>query len=248
MNPLQSVMSMFRPGQTPQQAAPTQQPAPGQQGQMQTPADPTMTQQVPATDLPAHVDPMAKFNELWQPVKKEEGAPADFNPSAIFTMDPASIQEAVGKINFAEGITAEQLQSITAGGEDAIKTFASILNSSSAKAMALSTQAAGKMIEKAMTEASGAMDKKINSGVKLNQVNSQLQELNPALNSPAAAPMVQALTSQLTNKFPMSSAAEISGMVTEYMKNFAELAAGKKEPVATDTGAAGTDWDQYMSS
>lgn len=248
MNILPNVMSFFRPGQTQEQAQATQQPQPGQQGQMPQSPTPSMTADPVAPDLTAQVDPMAKFNELWSAPKPVEGAPKEFNPSAIFTMDPKSIQDAVGQINFAEGITADQLTAIQGGGEEAVKAFAAVLNQSSAKAMALSTQAAGKMIEKALTEASGAMDKKINTGVKLNQVNSQLQELNPALNSPAAAPMVQALTTQLTNKFPMSSSAEISGMVTEYMKNFAELAAGKKEPVAADASTAGTDWDQYMSS
>lgn len=240
MSVVNSVMDFFRPGAP----APTPQPAAVQTsaGQQVTPAEPALTQE------PAAVDPMEKFKDLWAPVVKPEGAPADFNPSAIFNLDPKSMQESIGAINFAEGITAEQLQSIQAGGDDAIKAFAQVLNQSSAKAMSLSTQAAAKMIEKAMTEASGAMDKKINTGVKHNQVNSQLQELNPALNSPAAAPMVQALTTQLTNKFPMSSAAEISGMVTEYMANFAAIAAGKKEPVVDPATVGKTDWDSYMQS
>lgn len=244
-----SIMDFFRPGAAPQPAPTTaQQTQPTQGGQQQQAPTPSLTADPVTADPAAVADPMDKFKDLWTPPAKVEGAPAEFNPSAIFDMNPESIAKAVGQINFAEGITAEQLQAITAGGDDAIKTFAQILNQSSAKAMQLSTQAAGKMIEKAMTDASGAMDKKINSGVKLNQVNSQLQELNPALSSPAAAPMVQALTSQLTQKFPMSSAAEISGMVKEYMTNFAEIAAGKKEPVADPATAGKTDWDAYMNS
>lgn len=240
MSVVNSVMDFFRPGAP----APAAQPATVQTsaGQQVTPAAPALTQE------PVVVDPMEKFKDLWAPVVKPEGAPADFNPSQIFNLDPKTMQEAVGNINFAEGITPEQLQAIQAGGADAVTVFAQVLNQSSAKAMSLSTQAAAKMIEKAMTEASGAMDKKINTGVKHNQVNTQLQELNPALNSPAAAPMVQALTTQLTNKFPMSSAAEISGMVTEYMTNFAAIAAGKKEPVVDPVEAAKPDWEAYMTT
>jgi len=244
-----SIMDFFRPGTAPvPQANANQQQQPTQNGQQQTPANPSLQQDPVAADPAAAVDPMEKFKDLWAPVVKPEGAPADFNPSAIFNLDPKSMQEAVGNINFAEGITADQLTAIQAGGDEAVKAFAQVLNQSSAKAMSLSTQAAAKMIEKAMTEASGAMDKKINSGVKLNNVNSQLQELNPALSSPAAAPMVQALTTQLTQKFPMSSAAEISGMVTEYMTNFATIAAGKKEPVVDPATAGKTDWEQYMQN
>lgn len=245
-----SVMDFFRFGATPQEAPSTaQQPAPTQAGQQQTPPTPGLKQEPVAADPAAvAVDPMDKFKDMWAPVKPVEGAPAEFNPGSIFNMDQKSIQEAVGQINFAEGINADQLAAITAGGEGALAAFAQVLNQSSAKAMALSTQAAGKMIETALTQASGAMDKKINNGVKLNQVHTQLQELNPALSSPAAAPMVQALTSQLTAKFPMSSSAEISGMVTEYMTNFAALAAGKKEPVADPATAGKTNWDAYMQS
>lgn len=240
MSVVNSVMDFFRPGAP----APVAQPAAVQTsaGQQVTPAEPSLTQD------PVVVDPMEKFKDLWAPVVKPEGAPADFNPSQIFNLDPKTMQEAVGNINFAEGITPEQLQAIQAGGADAVTVFAQVLNQSSAKAMSLSTQAAAKMIEKAMTEASGAMDKKINTGVKHNQVNTQLQELNPALNSPAAAPMVQALTTQLTNKFPMSTAAEISSMVTEYMTNFAAIAAGKKEPVVDPVEAAKPDWEAYMTT
>jgi hypothetical protein len=244
-----SIMDFFRPGTAPTpQATPQQQQQPTAAGQQQTAPTPSLTQEPVAADPAAQVDPMDKFKELWAPNKPVEGAPAEFNPSAIFDMNPESVAKAVGGINFAEGITSEQLQAITAGGEDALKTFATILNQSSAKAMTLATTASAKMIEKALTDASGAMDKKINTGVKLNQVNSQLQELNPALSSPAAAPMVQALTSQLTNKFPTASATEIKTLVTEYMTNFAELAAGKKEPVADPATAGKTDWDVYMNS
>jgi hypothetical protein len=244
-----SIMDFFRPGTAPAPAAtPAQQATPTANGQQQTPPTPSLQATPVVADPTVAIDPMDKFKDLWTPAAKVEGAPEEFNPGNIFKMDPASIQEAVGKINFAEGINADQLAAITAGGEGALAAFAQVLNQSSAKAMALSTQAAGKMIEKALTEASGAMDKKINTGVKHNQVNSQLQELNPALNSPAAAPMVQALTTQLTNKFPMSSAAEISGMVTEYMTNFATIAAGKKEPVVDPVEAGKTDWDAYMQS
>lgn len=244
-----NIMSFFRPGQTQEQAAATQQPAPTQQGQQQTPPTPGMAPVIPAADpSAAPVDPMDKFKDIWTPAKPVEGAPKEFNPGAIFDMNPESIAKAVGGINFAEGITADQLQAISAGGEDAVKVFAQVLNSSSAKAMTLSTNAAAKMIEKAMTDATGAMDGRINKQVKLNQVNQQMQELNPALSSPAAAPLVQALTTQFTQQFPTASPAEIAASVKEYMAGFANLAAGKPAAVeeSVKNGSDGMDWEKYM--
>ncbi|MFM9746095.1 hypothetical protein ACKI2C_51940, partial [Streptomyces brasiliscabiei] len=71
-------------------------------------------------------------------------------------------------------------------------------------------------------------------------------ELNPALNHPAAAPLVSALKTQFTNKHPTASASEISKMVQDYMVDFTSIAAGKKEePESTST--KGTDWDSYMT-
>lgn len=241
-------MDFFRPGTAPApQANPAQQTQQTPNGQQQTPPNPSLTQDAIAADPAAQPDPMDKFKGLWDAPKKVEGAPEEFNPAAIFNLDPESIQKAVGGINFAEGITGDQLAAIQGGGEDAVKVFAQILNQSSAKAMSLSTTAAAKMIEQAMTKATGAMNGQINKQVKLNQVNSQMQELNPALSSPAAAPMVQALTTQFTNQFPMSSAAEISTMVKEYMGNFAALAAGKQEPKVDPVEAAKPDWEKYMT-
>lgn len=246
-----SVMDWFRnpapqaqPQQMPQTQNGQQQQAPTptmQQGQQQP--DPTAQSVEPQTPK----DPMESFKDLWAPAAKVEGAEEEFNPSQIFNLDPASVQKAVGQINFADGITEDQLAAISGGGADAVKTFAEILNSSSSKAMAMSTTAAAKMIEQAMTRASGAMDKKIDRSSKLNQVSSQLQELNPALNSPAAAPILEAVKQQLLNKYPTSSSAEITKLATQYLENFAGIAAGKKEEPKPDPAKQGTDWEAYLT-
>ena len=245
------VMDFFR---NPAPQAPAQQPQ--QQtaaGQQHTPPQPSMQQGNIAPDSAAQSvesqipkDPMEAFKDLWAPATKVEGAEEEFNPSQIFNLDPATIQQAVGQINFADGITEDQLAAISGGGADAVKTFATILNQSSSKAMTMSTTAAAKMIEQAMTRASGAMDRKIDRTTKLNQVSSQLQELNPALSSPAAAPILDGLKQQLVNKYPTASSAEIAKMATQYLENFAGIAAGKKEVAPESTANQGTDWDKFM--
>lgn len=246
-----SIMDFFRPAapQAPQQQQ-MQQP---QNGQQQQAANPSMQQPNVQADPNAQsvenqtpVDPMEAFKDLWAPSAKVEGAEEEFNPSQIFNLDPASVQAAVGKINFAEDITEDHLAAISGGGPDAIKAFATILNQSSSKAMAMSTTAAAKMIEQAMTRASGAMDKKIDRTTKLNQVSSQLQESNPALSNPAAAPILEAIKQQLVNKYPTAGSGEITKMATQYLENFAGIAAGKKEEPKADPAKAGTDWDAYM--
>lgn len=248
-----SIMDFFRTAQQP--AVPANQPAPQQTaGQPQQPAQPGMTQTVnpdPNAAPAPTPDPMDAFKDLWAAPVKVEGAEEEFNPAAIFNIDPATMQAAIGKINFAEGVvTQEDLAAITAGGPEAMQAFMKALNGTGAKAMQLATTASAKMVEQAMTRASGAMDKKIASGVKLNQVSSAMQELNPALSHPAAAPMVNALKAQFTAKHPTASPTEITTMISSYLDNFAGIAAGKKEEVvdpAAATKAQETDWAKYFS-
>lgn len=246
-----SIMDFFRT--TPVAAPQQQQQQQPQNGQQQQPADPSMQQQVVADPNASTVvvDPMDSFKDLWAAPAKVEGQEDEFNPSAIFNIDPATMQEAIGKINFAEGVVTQQdLEAITAGGPEAMTAFMKALNGTGAKAMQLATTASAKMVEQAMTRASGAMDKKIASGVKHNQVSSAMQELNPALSHPAAAPMVNALRQQFVNKNPTATPTEITTMISTYLDNFAGIAAGKKEDPAATAAAAkaaeGTDWAKYF--
>lgn len=242
-----SLMDFFRnpAPQAPATAQDPQQPQGAAGQQQQAPAPQLTAEQLAATEV-NKPDPMDTFKDLWTPPVKVEGAEEEFNPSEIFKIDPASMQEALGKINFAEGVvTQEALEAVTAGGPGAVAALMGMLNGTGAKAMQMSTMAAAKMVENAMTKASGAMDKKISSGVKLNQVSSAMQELNPALSHPAAAPMVNALKQQFTAKHPTATPTEITTMISSYLDNFAGIAAGKKdEPVST--APAGTDWAAYF--
>lgn len=238
-----SVMDLFRPGAQPQQATQAQPT----NGQPTTPAEPSMQQQPVADDPTAAVDPMDSFKELWAPVEKKEGQEEEFNPGALFNLDPASIQKSVSAINFADMITAEQLTAIQGGGEEAVKAFAAALNGTASKVMTLSTTASAKMIESAMSRASGAMDKKIDSQTKAHQVSSQLQELNPALNSAAAAPITAMIKSQILQKYPTATAAEVTQLTNQYLTAFAETAAGKK-PASEPASIPGeTDWGTFLT-
>lgn len=223
------------------------QPPQTQNGQQAQAADPSM-QPAKVEEPKKEVSPMDQFAELWKNPDRKEGEPAPFNPSQIFNLDQKSMSEAVGKINFAQSVTPEQLQAISAGGEDAVAAFAQALNSVAQTTMTMSTTAAAKMIEQAMTGASGAMDSKIAQQVKLNQVSSQLQETNPALNHPAAAPILEGIKQQLVNKYPTASPSEITKMAGEYLSNFASLAAGKKEETAPAKADDDIDWMGYMGA
>lgn len=239
-----SIMDMFRMGA---KAPEPQQPTTN--GQQQQPAAPSVKADPATPDLNAVKQPegLDKFADLWKAPVKAEDAPADFDPTKIFNFDPAKMAEAVGTINFAEVVGKDKLAAIVAGGEGAMEAFAQALNATAAKTMTLSTTAAGKMIEQAMGQATAAMDQRVAKQVKLNQVNSQMQELNPALSHAAAAPLVNALTTQFTGQFPLATPKEINDKVMEYISNFADLAAGKKDDSEVQANT-GTNWMKYLGN
>lgn len=242
-----SVMDFFRPANANIPATETPQPQQAANGQNATAANPAADPTKVAADPTAQVSPLDTFSNLWEPKKPVEGAPPEFDPSNIFQLNQESMAQALAQVNFASGITEDHIAAITAGGEGAVKALGEMLNNTARQTMGAATQASAKMIEKAMTSASGAMDGKINNQVRQNQIASHLQETNPIVNHPAAAPMIQAMQTQLAAQFPKASPAEIAQKVQDYMGAFAAVATGKPQAEAEAAKAAqGTDWESYF--
>lgn len=244
-----SIMDFFRPqaAQTPvAQQAPAGSTENGQQQQVANPtADPTKV----AGAEPEKVSGLDAFKDVWQTKPKEEGAPEEFNPSKIFDLNQESMNKALASVDFTKGITEDHINAIQAGGPEAMKALSEMLNNTARQTMGAATQASAKMIESALTGAQGSLDRKINTQVRSNQVASHLQESNPALNHPAAAPLVKALQTQFESQHPKANPQEISEMVTKYMVGFADLAAGKKQETSEEAapGAGNTDWESYFT-
>lgn len=246
MSGLESVMNFFRPAaaQTPATELKQLEQTPnGTQATAANPAaDPTKLQ----GEAGKEVSPLDNFANLWEPKKPIEGEVPDFDPSNIFKLNQESMATALAQVDFTKGITEEQVAAIQAGGPEALKALGDMLNNTARQTMGAATQASAKMIESALTGASGAMDKKITTQVRSNQIASHLQEVNPALSHPAAAPMINALQAQLAAQFPKASPQEITQKVTDYMTAFAGIASGKPEAAAEAAKAAqGTDWEKY---
>lgn len=247
--PFQSIMSLFNPQNAAAQVQPTQTEN-GQQTQAPTPGAATPGTQVApnAERAGEEVSPLDAFKEMWQSPKKEEGAPEEFNPSQIFQMDPAKMQEALGKVDFTSAIQPAQLEAIQAGGPEAMKAMMEMLNSTSRQVMSHATTVTGKMIETAMTGASSAMDKKITNVSKNQQLEAHLRESSPALTHPSTAPMAKLLQGQFSQQFPLASPAEINAKVSEYFTLVGNIAAGKDKPdQAQEASKSDTNWEQYFT-
>lgn len=244
---MESVMNFFRPAAAQTPVDNLKQPTPAANGVPAAAATPNVDPTKVAADPTAQVSPLDGFAKLWEAKPVDKDAPEPFDPGNIFKLNNESMAQALAQVDFAKGITEEQVSAVQAGGPEAVKALMEMLNNTARQTMGAATQASAKMIEKAMTGASGAMDQKINSQVRQNQIASHLQETNPALNHPAAAPIIQAMQIQLATQFPKASPQEITQKVQEFMGAFTAVASGKPEAEAEAAKlAAGTDWESYF--
>jgi hypothetical protein len=157
--------------------------------------------------------------------------------------DPTKMLEAARKVDFSKSIPPEVLAKITAGGPEAAGAFAQALNDVSQRAYAQSSFASTKIVEAALAKFQEGIDSRLPGQIKRHQVSDSLRESNPALQHPAAAPIMEALQAQLSVKFPNATVNELKDMAGDYLTKFAGLAGPQKK---ADAVPAGEDWDKFF--
>lgn len=237
---------------------PAPAPAPTQDNKMTTP--PNQNTQQSAQTSPNGVvpegsgnppnkeeSPLKQFEALWQPTPTDKSeAPPQENPYS-----PEKFMEAAGKVDFTKVLNHEDLQKIAAGGEDAVKAFAAALNKTSQTVFGQSAALAHKLSEQAANSAREAVLTQLPALLKKHNANEGLLDSNPAFNNPALQPVVTALQSQFTEKYPNASAKEIQKMTMEYLQGAADLI---NPPKPKDSGPKGKDkgnvedWSAYLNS
>lgn len=202
-----------------------------------TPAAP-VTPTVPATP----VSPLDSFSSLWEPSTStniDGTLPANMFAGA----DPAKMLEAARKVDFAKTIPPEMLAKITAGGPDAAQAFMAALNDVSQRSYAQSSFASTKIVEAALAKFQEGIDSRLPGQIKKHAVSDSIRENNPALQHPAAAPIMEALQSQLSVKYPNATVNELRDMADDYLSKFADLAVPQKKGPAVPVSE---DWDKFF--
>lgn len=233
---------------TPAPATPTQPSAVATPGNLNpdatqsAPGNPT----VPAGSPPAPAaSPMDQFNELWQPAAVD---PATNQP--LINIDPKQLAEAARKTDFAKIIQPELMARVQAGGEDGSMAMMQMLNQVAQGVYAQSAFASSKMVEQAVAKAREQFNSDIPAHVKKLQVSDTLRSENPIFNHPAASPILGAVESQLTVKYPNASASEITTMAKQYLEGFATAVTAPATAKAASDAAAvksktETDWTTF---
>lgn len=217
--------SLFKPAATPTPAAAAPTPAP-------TPA---------ATPLPeVPVSPLDSFNKLWETAPVDANAPPE--PGKLFSSaDPVKMLASARKVDFAKAIPQELLAKMAAGGADSITAFQAALNEVGQRAYAQATLAATQIADASIKNYSDGSASRLPSLIKQHSVAETIRNSNPLLQHPAAAPILDALQSQLTVKYPQASVKEIEAFASEYLKAFSAAA----NPVAEVKTPASEDWSVY---
>src|ERR1700748_366834 len=153
------------------------QPQPGNipQGSNQTQPNNTT---VPATQATPQANvtvesPLDKFGDIWNTKPNGQGENTPY-----FNIDQKKIQEAAGTMNFTAGIAPEKLKAIAAGGEDAVKALAEIVNQVGQNVYANSAIATTALIEKSLGTAGERFNSSLESKFKSFQSTQSLAQEN----------------------------------------------------------------------
>lgn len=257
MNILQSIFGNNAPQQPAAPATPAvdpsqqqQQAVPPQQGNIPaTPAvvtdpnNPTAPVTPPATEAVPE-NPLDSYKALWDtpPVDKDNPAPAEPQP-----LTAEQLQQAVSKANFSNSITPETLQAISAGGEDATTAFASAMNEVAKQVMVQATLVNNKLTEKAVADAVAKQQATIPDLLRQQAAATHAKDTNPIFNNPAIKPIVEATQSQLLQKFPNATPAELTKMTQDYITAMGSAFA-PQEAVNNNSGTGEVDWDAFLKS
>lgn len=212
-------------------------------------ANPVAVQQpqAPAAPVePKEPEPtgMQKY-DIHTPVDPKDVKP-QFDPSTLFNLDPTKLDEAIGNIDFTQGISQEDAAAIVQGGEGALVALRNIVNGATRQAFKNSTIATTKMVESGISKSLPAVDDRVKNHLRTSEVRASLRESNPAFNSPHAAVMLDVLQDKFIAKYPNASADEITRMATEFLQDFGSQFA-PKAPV-NPNAPKDTDWERWFEN
>lgn len=238
---ISDIFAAFRAGSQPQPqqpvATPTINAAPGSPvtnpNPVATPDNKPLTQAE---------KPMGEWENLWEPPKPVEGAPAE-TPS-VFSVTQKQIMEAAGKADFKKALPNELITKILSGGEEAPVALADAFNMIAQQAYGQSSFAATKITERALREAQAKLEARIPEMIREHTVKDSLRTESPLFSNPAVTPMLEMIQGQMAVKFPNATASELRNMSKNYLQDFAKTFAPKEAP--SKSASTEVDWTKFL--
>lgn len=220
---------------------PAQNPPPQQQPQQSAQTAPNGVVPAGSEKAPEGGSPTDKFADLWEPVKQDESKKGQ-EPEGL---TPEKMLEAAGKVDFKRVLDQESLAKIKAGGDDAVQALAELLNKTAQTVYGQSTVVAHKLIEAEVNKARKEFAEQIPGLVKKQNMRESFLTENPAFKKPSVAPVVEAIQSQLAQKYPKATTAELNAMAKDYLQA-AALDFSPAAPKDSTPAKGEVDWDAYV--
>lgn len=203
-------------------------------------AEPTKTEPAATAVAEPPKTPLDQFGDLWQ---HDPNAAAKQQQPLFEGVDSKTLMEAASKANFSSLIPPEVFQAIQQGGDGATAALQQAINLTAQASFAQSTLAATKLVEQAVAKVTKQYDEKLPEIIKRHTATSNFREENPALQHPAAAPLIEAIQIRLQQKHPEASSADLNRMAKDYLTSFADVIK-PSTPVVTEE--KGTDWSKFF--
>lgn len=203
-------------------------------------------------------DPLLEFESLWQPNKDKDGKvieDTNTNDSAYLPqIDGKKMGELVSKMNFTNGITAEELAAIKEGGDNGVNAILSIVNKVGRQSFQTAFAAANKVTEQGFANAKTRFSGEIPEHVRNMMTENGMVDTIAITKNPAFEPLVSSVKAQFLKKYPKATPNQIQVALKQYFDYLQkELTGGvkKDEPVDDNTkkltrGAPDADFAEWL--
>lgn len=158
-------------------------------------------------------NPLDAFTKVWETPDPSKTTP-DPLAAPIFGADPAKLQEAARSIDFSKSVPPELMQRMMAGNDPA--AIAEMMNLAVQQAVGLSAQLTAQTTEHGFSQYSKRLDQALPGRVSRVQLDQQSSS-NPALQHPAAQPLVKMARDAMAASNPGKSPQEIAAMADAYL-------------------------------
>lgn len=226
-------------GQGPQNQQGQQQQGNGQQGQQGQQRQPSGGTNKGATNDPeSFQNPLDVYAGLFnnEPPKDKDGKPVNTDPPK-FQLDPKTIGEAAGKIDFMSGLSPEVQQKINSGNLDA-ETLSTLFNHVGRNAYARALEHATTLTDRFVGMRLGHEQQGLGQQVRRILATSQVLSNPNVAKNPAVREHMEIISDGLARKFPDATPQWIAEKTQEYFQHLATAVNPDLMPKQQDDNAA----------
>lgn len=203
---------------------------------------------------PAPTSPLENHATLWQAPEKP---PVEPTLAPTMNIDPAKIAEVAKQVNFTQNFDPAMLAK--AAGGDA-ESLALLINQAAQNGYATALQSTGAIIRTALdAQGKRLTDTVAPALIRDNAIREEVSRNIALADHPAARPIVDSLTKQISAKFPAATPAEVNTHVAAYLNDFATTVVANNGGVVTtrdqlaaatkaNPRAAETDWSTWFAN